>query len=97
MSKNVRKLCFRLLTTVSGDFSDTFSTFFGHFVDILFFWAVQRFARYSLSNSELKGNLVSLYYLFRSQGFVESIRATCTLVRSIFGTSGSGQDSRNPP
>ena len=38
--KNVRKLCFRPLWTILG-------TFFGHFVDIPFFWAVQRFARYN--------------------------------------------------
>ena len=41
--KKVRKLCFRPLRTILGHFrtfADIFSTFFGHFVDILFFWAV---------------------------------------------------------
>ena len=46
--KNVRKLCFRPLRTISGHFSDIFSTFFGHLVNIPFFWAVQRFARYNV-------------------------------------------------
>ena len=46
LPKNVRKLCFRPLRAIFGYFSDTFSTFFGHFVGIPIFWAVQRFARY---------------------------------------------------
>ena len=44
--KNVRKLCFQFLRTIFGHFLD-FSTFFGHFVYIPLFWAVQRFARYN--------------------------------------------------
>ena len=47
--KNVRQLCFRPLTTIFGHCSDIFSTFCGHFVDTLFFWAVQRFACYKCS------------------------------------------------
>ena len=46
--KNARKLCFQLLRTIFEHFSDGFSTFFGHFVDIPFFWAVQRFAHHNL-------------------------------------------------
>ena len=44
--KKVRKLCFRPLRTI---FSDIFSTFFGHFVGVPIFWAVQRFAHYKPS------------------------------------------------
>ena len=33
----------------SGQFLDIFRTFFGHFVDVPFFWAVQRFARYKVT------------------------------------------------
>ena len=51
--------------------------------------------------ARVKGILLYLYNsVHRSastQDFVKSIRATCTLVRSIFRTSGSGRDSRNPP
>ena len=43
----------------------------------------------------VKGILLSLYY-FCPQDSDES-SATCTCVRSIFGTSGSGRHSRNPP
>ena len=46
--KNVQKLCFQPLRTIFGHFSDNFSTFFGHFVEIPFFWAVQRFAHYNI-------------------------------------------------
>ena len=34
-------------------FSDIFSTFLGHFVGILIFWAVQRFARYKYGSTML--------------------------------------------
>ena len=51
--------------------------------------------------AKVKGILLSLYYSFRwsasPQDSDESTGATCTFVRSIFGTSGSGRDSRNPP
>ena len=51
--------------------------------------------------AEVKGILLHLYNSFHRsaapQDLVKSIRATCTFVRSIFGTSGSGRDSRNPP
>ena len=43
--KNVRKLCFQPIQTISGHFQTIFGPFFGHFVDIALFWAVQRFAR----------------------------------------------------
>ena len=46
--KNVRKLCFQPLWTILDIFRTFFSTFFGHFVDIPIFWAVQRFARYKI-------------------------------------------------
>ena len=38
----------------SGHFSDIFSTFFGHFVDIPIFGAVQRFARYKFIRFDLR-------------------------------------------
>ena len=51
--------------------------------------------------ARVKGILLSFYYSFRwstsPQDSEESKGATCTFVRSIFRTSGSGQDSRNPP
>ena len=53
--KIVRKLCFRPLWTIFGHFSDIFSTFFGHFVGIPFFWAVQRSARYNAKGIFAKG------------------------------------------
>ena len=53
------------------------------------------------ASARVKGILLSLYYSFRwsasPQDSDESTGATCTFVRSIFGTSGSGRDSRNPP
>ena len=51
---------FRPLWTIFGHFSDNFSTFFGHFVDLPFFWAVQRFASY---NSEPLKSLQSTPFL----------------------------------
>ena len=58
--ENVRKLskkCLKIVfsSTIFGHFSDIFSAFFGHFVDIPFFWAIQRFARYNLSKAEILG------------------------------------------
>ena len=51
--------------------------------------------------AKVKGTLLHLYNSFHRsaalQDFVRSIRAICTFVRSIFGTLGSGRDSRNPP
>ena len=53
------------------------------------------------ASARVKGILLSLYYSFRWSASPhdsdESTSATCTFVRSIFGTSGSGRDSRNPP
>ena len=53
------------------------------------------------ASARVKGILLSLYYSFRwsasPQDSDESTGATCTFVRSIFGTSGSGRDSRTPP
>ena len=53
------------------------------------------------ASARVKGILLSLCYSFRwsasPQDSDESTGATCTFVRSIFGTSGSGRDSRNPP
>ena len=53
------------------------------------------------ASAKVKGILLSLYYSFRwtasPQDSDESTGATCAFVRSIFGTSGSGRDSRNPP
>ena len=43
----IPKLCFQPLRTISGHFADYFRHFFGHFVDIPFFWAVQRLACYN--------------------------------------------------
>ena len=45
-------MCENCVFSSSGQFLDIFSTFFGHFVDIPFFWAVQRFARYNSNNSK---------------------------------------------
>ena len=42
---------FRPLRAIFGHLSDIFSTFFGHFVDIPCFWAVQRFSRYKASSN----------------------------------------------
>ena len=51
--------------------------------------------------AKVKGILLHLRNSFHRsaapQDFVRSIRATCAFVSSIFGTSGSGRDSRNPP
>ena len=51
--------------------------------------------------AKVKGILLSLYHSFRwsasPQDSDESTGATCTFVRSVSGTSGSGRDSRNPP
>ena len=49
--KNARNLCFQLLRTNFGHFSDIFPTPPRHFVDIPFFWAVQCFARYNFMAS----------------------------------------------
>ena len=53
------------------------------------------------ASARVKGILLSLHYSCRwsasPQDSDESTGATCTFVRSIFGTSGSGRDSRNPP
>ena len=46
MSKNCPKIVFSVPTDNFWTFFVHFSTFFGHFVDIPFFWAVQRFARH---------------------------------------------------
>ena len=51
MSEKCPKIVFAVPRDNSWTFSDIFSTFFGHFVDIPFFWAVQRFARYNASVS----------------------------------------------
>ena len=45
--KHLWNLCCQSLWTILGHFSDIFSTFVWHFVDIPFVWAVQRFARYN--------------------------------------------------
>ena len=45
--KNVQKLSRGAESTIFGQFLDNFWAFFRHFVDIPFFWAVQRFARYN--------------------------------------------------
>ena len=62
-------------------------------------WLTLRLWNFALAR--VKGILLSLYSSLRwsasPQDSDESTGAPCTFVRSIFGTSGSGRDPRNPP
>ena len=48
MGKIVQEISENCVFSPSGQLLDIFRHFFGHFVDIPFFWAVQRFARYNI-------------------------------------------------
>ena len=67
--KRVRNLCLQVLRTIFGYFSDIFSTFLRHFVDIPSFWAVQRFARYNPKGPNLEKNQSRLEFSISLENF----------------------------